>query len=53
MTERLSSFVLAFLAVLIVSKITFKKKVNTATNDENKPVIQSGSYGIAVEKGSD
>ena len=53
MTERLSSFVLAFLAVLIVSKITFKKKVNTATNDESEPVIQSGSYGIAVEKGSD
>ncbi len=53
MTERLSSFVLAFLAVLMVSKITFKKKVNTATNDESEPVIQSGSYGIAVEKGSD
>ena len=28
MTERLSSFVLAFLAVLIFSKITFKKKVS-------------------------
>jgi Na+/proline symporter len=45
-TERLTSFVLAFFAVILVSKLTFKeKKRNSSLNGDTH--IQSGSYGIS------
>tara|TARA_B100001113_G_C21120712_1_gene627291 strand:+ start:1863 stop:3353 length:1491 start_codon:yes stop_codon:yes gene_type:complete len=45
-TERLTSFVLAFLAVIVVSKLTYKEgKNNFIENDDSH--IQSGSYGIS------
>jgi sodium/proline symporter len=43
-TERLTSFVFAFLAVVIVSKMTQK---NDNTEKESNSQIQSGSYGIS------
>ena len=43
-TERLTSFVFAFLAVVIVSKMTQK---NDNTKKESNSQIQSGSYGIS------
>ena len=43
-TERLTSFVFAFLAVVIVSKMTQK---NENTEKESNSQIQSGSYGIS------
>jgi sodium/proline symporter len=45
-TERLTSFILAFLSVIIVSKITKKDKAFKADFDP-KTRIQSGSYGIS------
>jgi len=45
-TERLSSFILAFLAVILVSKMTKKDKIIRA-NLKNETSIQSGSYGIS------
>ena len=45
-TERLTSFVLAFLAVIVVSKLTYKEnKSNSIENNDSH--IQSGSYGIS------
>ena len=45
-TERLTSFVLAFFAVIVVSKLTFKEnKRNSNLNGDTH--IQSGSYGIS------
>jgi sodium/proline symporter len=45
-TERLISFILAFFAVIIVSKITKKDKA-VKIELETKTPIQSGSYGIS------
>ena len=45
-TERLTSFIFAFLAVIIFSKMTKKNKANKI-NSEIKAPVQSGSYGIS------
>ena len=45
-TERLISFVLAFIIVLVVSKLTYKKKEKNS-NRGSGAQIQSGSYGIS------
>tara|TARA_S200000501_G_C20844704_1_gene753154 strand:- start:841 stop:2331 length:1491 start_codon:yes stop_codon:yes gene_type:complete len=45
-TERLTSFIFAFLAVIIFSKMTKKDKANKI-NSEIKAPVQSGSYGIS------
>jgi Na+/proline symporter len=45
-TERLTSFIFAFLAVVIVSNITKKNKSNKDELESRTP-IQSGSYGIS------
>ena len=45
-TERLTSFVLAFIVVIVISKLTYKdyKRTSITNNDTH---IQSGSYGIS------
>ena len=45
-TERLTSFVLAFIVVIVISKLTYKgyKRTSSTNNDTH---IQSGSYGIS------
>ena len=45
-TERLTSFVLAFIVVIVISKLTYKdyKRTSIKNNDTH---IQSGSYGIS------
>ena len=45
-TERLTSFVLAFIVVIVTSKLTYKdyKRTSSKNNDTH---IQSGSYGIS------
>ena len=45
-TERLTSFVLAFIVVMIVSKLTYTKKEKNSNRDSGAQ-IQSGSYGIS------
>ena len=45
-TERLTSFVLAFIVVIVVSKLTYTKKEKNF-NRESGAQIQSGSYGIS------
>ena len=47
-TERFISFALAFLAIIIVSKHT-KANIETKNNSEAS-VLQSGSYGVVVDK---
>ena len=47
-TERLSSFVFAFLAIVIVSK--YKKITKTNTGSSKNSILQSGSYGVVVEE---
>ena len=47
-TERLSSFVIAFLAIVIVSK--YKKTTKTKTGSSKNSILQSGSYGVVVEE---
>ena len=47
-TERLSSFVFAFLAIVIVSK--YKKTTKTNTGSSKNSILQSGSYGVVVEE---
>ena len=44
-TERLTSFVLAFIVVIVVSKLTYTKKEKNSNKDSGTQ-IQSGSYGI-------
>ncbi len=46
LTERLSSFVLAFIIVIVVSKLTYTKKEKNS-NRGSGAQIQSGSYGIS------
>ena len=45
-TERLTSFVLAFIVVVVVSKLTYKK-IEKNSNRDSGTQIQSGSYGIS------
>ena len=45
-TERLTSFVLAFIIVIVVSKLTYTKKEKNS-NRGSGAQIQSGSYGIS------
>ena len=45
-TERLTSFVLAFIVVIVVSKLTYTKKEKNSNRDSGTQ-IQSGSYGIS------
>ena len=45
-TERLSSFVFAFLAIVIVSK--YKKITKTNTGSSKNSILQSGSYGVVA-----
>ena len=45
-TERLTSFVLAFIAVIVVSKLFYKKDNKNSKSNSNIG-IQSGSYGIS------
>jgi sodium/proline symporter len=47
-TERLSSFVFAFLAIVIVSK--YKKRTKANTENSKNSILQSGSYGVVVEE---
>ena len=47
-TERLSSFVFAFLAIVIVSK--YKKNTKANTENSKNSILQSGSYGVVVEE---
>lgn len=47
-TERLSSFVFAFLAIVIVSK--YKKTTKNNTGRSKNSILQSGSYGVVVEE---
>ena len=47
-TERFISFVLAFFAIIIVSKYT--KKDRNPNKDSKASVLQSGSYGIVVDE---
>lgn len=47
-TERLSSFVFAFFAIIVVSIYTEKK--NHSKSSERKSIIQSGSYGVVVDE---
>ena len=47
-TERFISFVLAFFAIIIVSK--YAKKDRNPNKDSKASVLQSGSYGIVVDE---
>ena len=44
----MNSFVLAFFAIIIVSKYT--KKDRNPNKDSKASVLQSGSYGIVVDE---
>ena len=47
-TERFISFALAFLAIIIVSK--YRKENIEPKNNSESSVLQSGSYGVVVDK---
>ena len=47
-TERLSSFIFAFLAIVIVSK--YKKNTKANIESSKNSILQSGSYGVVVEQ---
>tara|TARA_B100000427_G_scaffold142295_1_gene118516 strand:- start:4941 stop:6440 length:1500 start_codon:yes stop_codon:yes gene_type:complete len=47
-TERFISFVLAFLAIVLISK--YKKNDISFNKNSKKSVLQSGSYGVVVDE---